>query len=216
MVGSRLRQGVTLWIIAALTLATLSTSGNVGPTRSASQAEGLLDPIAAAATTAFYQSDPPAGQPVIVSRPLERSDVPVNLRLWTVMWLSGTGRLCGALIAQSRSNDGFCYTDQATQLIPAPGRAMSLNFVADKGYFQAKAFVQPGIATVTASTAVTPDQTATVVRLALPNGADIGLFALTLYARNVSLGDITWIFRDAHGNVVATEVTNEWGQKTAA
>ena len=88
---------------------------------------------------------------------------------------------------------------------------MSLNLIADTGLLQAYALVRPGIATVTAGTAVTPGQTTTVVRLPLPNGTDLGVFALTLYARDVSLGDITWTFRDTDGGVVATEVTNEWG-----
>lgn len=216
MVVRKVSQVVTLWIIAALFLAA-STSGNIGPIRpTPTEASGRVDPIVAAAATTFYHTDPPIDEPVIVSRPLDRSDVPIDRRIWTVMWLSSTGRLCGTLVNPIGLDTGFCYVDQATALTVAPGRAMSLNFTGDQGFLQAHALVGPGIATVTASTTLTPDQTTTVVRFPLSNGTDLGVFALTLYAREGSLGDITWTFRDAHGSVIATEVTNEWGHIAAA
>jgi hypothetical protein len=173
-----------------------------------------VDPLAAAAKTDLYATNPPVGALVVLADRSTQQGVPQRRRFSLVLWYSPNGKLCGVWVRKAAVNDAFCSwvnVAGSPKIADMPG-LVPFSCRYERGYLWVLGSVPPDVTSVTAVSTAGLTQTVKVVDV--PAGADrqFRLFTMTLYSADLSLGTVRFDGTDTSGKVVATKATNALGQ----
>ncbi|GAA4263765.1 hypothetical protein [Dactylosporangium darangshiense] len=189
-----------------------SAIGYVGQNPPGPGVTSWVDAVAVATKHEWHAENPPVGD-LVVLPPASRTGLEQGDRIWTVLWLSAEGKLCGIFVD---------YAPKAQRRLPSHAGGFRLNEFPDapdlagirsvwNGYLWMLAKVPPEVVSVTLVSDAGATATAQMVKVSTGAGAPVAFFVVTLYAADRSLGAVHLKATDASGRVVFTKTTDEVG-----